>query len=205
MKRTRMVKTMRYSAGMTSKIFGFVESKKMAELMVDGKSKEDLTQIIEEENLFSLRDARRLRRTVNYIYERLSTLPEEALHIIASSDIEVGKILVLIGIMRTDALFGEFVYEVYRMKKILGERAIENRDINDFFDEKANQSEEVAGWSEASVKKLKNVYIRNLVDAGLLEDAKNRNVKNIILSSKVEKMLRDNDMEIYLKAVKGER
>lgn len=200
-----MVKMMRYSAGMTSKIFGFVESKKMAELMIAGNSKEELTQIIEVDNLYSLRDAKRLRRTINYIYERLSALPDEAVHIIASSDIEVGKILVLIGIMRTDALFCEFVYEVYRMKKILGERAIENRDLNDFFDEKANQSEEVAGWSEASVKKLKNVYIRNLVDAGLLEDAKNRNVKNIILSSKVEKMLIDYDMETYLKAVKGER
>lgn len=196
---------MRYSAGMTSKIFGFVESKKMAELMVAGNSKEELTQIIEEQNLFSLRDAKRLRRTVNYVYERLTSLPKEALSIISSSDIEAGKVLVLVGIMRTDVLFGEFVYEVYRMKKILGERAIENRDLNDFFDEKANQSDEVAGWSEASVKKLKNVYIRNLVDAGLLEDAKNRNVKNIIISSKVEKILRDNGMETYLKAVKGER
>lgn len=200
-----MVKIVRYSAGMTSKIFGFVESKKMAELMISGYSKEELTQIIEAQNLFSLRDAKRLRRTVNYVYERLTSLPEEALSIIASSDIEVGKVLVLVGIMRTDVLFGEFVYEVYRMKKILGERAIENRDLNDFFDDKANQSDEVAGWSEASVKKLKNVYIRNLVDAGLLDDAKNRNVKNIILSSKVEKMLRDNGMETYLKAVKGER
>ena len=152
-----------------------------------------------------MRDTKRLRRTVNYVYERLTSLPEEALSIIASSDIETGKVLVLVGIMRTDALFGEFVYEVYRMKKILGERAIENRDLNDFFDDKANQSNEVAGWSEASVKKLKNVYIRNLVDAGLLEDAKNRNVKNIIISSKVEKILRDNGMETYLKAVKGER
>ena len=200
-----MVKIVRYSAGMTSKIFGFVESKKMAELMISGYSKEELTQIIEEQNLFSLRDAKRLRRTVNYVYERLTSLPEEALRIISSSDIETGKVLVLVGIMSTDALFGEFVYEVYRMKKILGERAIENRDLNDFFDDKANQSNEVAGWSEASVKKLKNVYIRNLVDAGLLEDAKNRNVKNIILSSKVEKILRDNGMETYLKAVKGER
>ena len=196
---------MRDSAGMTSKIFGFVESKKMAELMISGYSKEELTQIIEEQNLFLLRDAKRLRRTVNYVYERLTSLPEEALSIISSSDIEAGKVLVLVGIMRTDALFGEFVYEVYRMKKILGERVIENRDLNDFFDEKANQSDEVAGWSEASVKKLKNVYIRNLVDAGLLEDAKNRNVKNIILSSKVEKIIRDNGMETYLKAVKGER
>lgn len=200
-----MVKIVRYSAGMTSKIFGFVESKKMAELMAVGYSKKELTQIIEEQNLFSLRDAKRLRRTVNYVYERLTSLPEEALSIISSSDIEAGKVLVLVGIMRTDALFGEFVYEVYRMKKILGERAIENRDLNDFFDDKASQSDEVAGWSEASVKKLKNVYIRNLVDAGLLEDAKNRTVKNIILSGKVEKMLRDNGMEIYLKAIKGER
>ena len=135
-----MVKIVRYSAGMTSKIFGFVESKKMAELIISGYSKEELTQIIEEQNLFSLRDAKRLRRTVNYVYERLTSLPEEALSIIASSDIEVGKVLVLVGIMRTDALFGEFVYEVYRMKKILGERVIENRDLNDFFDEKANQS-----------------------------------------------------------------
>ncbi len=200
-----MVKIVRYSAGMTSKIFGFVESKKMAELIISGYSKEELTQIIEKQNLFSLRDAKRIRRTVNYVYERLTSLPKEALSIISSSDIEAGKVLVLVGIMKIDALFGEFVYEVYRMKKILGERAIENRDLNDFFDEKANQSDEVAGWSEASVKKLKNVYIRNLVDAGLLEDAKNRNVKNIILSSKVEKMLRDNGMETYLKAVKGER
>ncbi len=200
-----MVKIVRYSAGMTSKIFGFVESKKMAELMAAGYSKEELTQIIEEQNLFSLRDAKRLRRTVNYVYERLTSLPKEALSIISSSDIEAGKVLVLVGIMKTDTLFGEFVYEVYRMKKILGERAIENRDLNDFFDDKANQSDEVAGWSEASVKKLKNVYIRNLVDAGLLEDAKNRTVKNIILSGKVEKMLRDNGMETYLKAIKGER
>ena len=200
-----MVKIVRYSAGMTSKIFGFVESKKMAELMIAGYSKEELTRIIEEQNLFSLRDAKRLRRTVNYIYERLTALPEEALSIISSSDIEAGKVLVLVGIMKTDVLFGEFVYEVYRMKKILGERAIENRDLNDFFDDKANQSDEVAGWSEVSVKKLKNVYIRNLVDAGLLEDAKNKNVRSIIISNKAEKMLRDNGMEIYLKAVKGER
>ena len=91
-----MVKIVRYSAGMTSKIFGFVESKKMAELMISGYSKEELTQIIEEQNLFSLRDAKRLRRTVNYVYERLTSLPKEALSIISSSDIEAGKVLVLV-------------------------------------------------------------------------------------------------------------
>ncbi len=196
---------MRYSAGMTSKVFGFIESRKMAELMLNGNSKEELTQIIEAENLFSLRDVKRLRRTVNYVYKRLTSLPREALYIIASPDIEAAKILVLIGIMKTDELFGEFVYEVYRMKLILGEKCIENRDLSDFFDDKASQSEDVSRWSESGIQKLKNCYIRNLVDAGLVIDARTKEVKQVLLSSKIEKLLSDNEMVYYLKAIKGER
>ncbi len=196
---------MKYSAAMTHKVFAFVESKKMAELIVSGSTKEEIFEQVESENLFSLRDASRLKNTIGYVYERLNSLPFEALEIIASSDIEVGKLLLLIGIMKTDLLFGEFVYEVYRTKRILGEWTIENRDMNDFFDEKANQSEVVSKWSEATIKKLKTCYIKNLAEAGLVEDVKSKKVKGIILSSKVEKLLLDHDMEIYLKAVKGDR
>lgn len=196
---------MKYSAAMTHKVFAYIESKKMAEMIVAGKSKEEIFVEVEEENLFSLRNINRLKNTISYVYERLDSLPQEVLEIMASSDIEVGKILLLIGIMKTDVLFGEFVYEVYRMKRILGEWQIENRDMNDFFDEKANQSEVIAGWSEATIKKLKSCYIKNLAESGLIEDVRSKKIKGIILSSKVEKMLRDNGMETYLKAVKGER
>lgn len=38
--------------------------------------------------------------------------------------------------------------EWYRRKIIVGEKTIENRDMNTFFDEKASQSDIVNGWSE---------------------------------------------------------
>jgi len=136
---------------------------------------------------------------------RIQSLPKELINILPVLDSENAKILVLISIMKTDLLFFEFVYEVYRGKIILGEKTIENRDLNAFFDDKANQSELVARWSDAGVQKLKNCYIKNLVDAGLLTDTKTRMIKPALINYRLEDILRKNDMTAYLNAVLGNR
>lgn len=160
---------MNYSAGMVSQVFAFVETKQTAELMATGMSKDEVHDKVIGENLYQLRNETRLRRTFNYVYNRLSSLPDGAVELLVKVDNENAKLLTLIAIMNTDKLFFEFVYEVYRGKVILGEKTIEDRDINGFFDDKAAQSEEVAGWSESGIKKLKSCYMKNLADAGLIE------------------------------------
>ncbi len=147
---------MNYSAGMVSQVFAFVETKQTAELMAAGMSKDEIKDKVIGENLYQLRNETRLRRTFNYVYNRLSSLPDGAVELLVKVDNENAKLLTLIAIMNTDKLFFEFVYDVYRGKVILGEKTIEDRDINGFFDDKATQSEEVAGWSESGIKKLKN-------------------------------------------------
>ena len=196
---------MNYSAGMVSQVFAFVEAKKLAELLSKGLTKEEAWEKVECENLFQLRNATRLRRTFNYVYTRLGSLPEEMMKLLPVLDAENAKILVLISIMKTDLLFFEFVYEVYRGKIIVGEKTIDNRDMNTFFDEKASQSDIVSGWSESGTKKLKNCYLRNLADAGLLETTKSRVIKPALVNYRLEKMLEQYDMGTYLNAVKGER
>lgn len=196
---------MKYSAGMVSQVFAFLESKKLAELLNQGMSKEEAWKEVEVNNLFRLRSATRLRKTFNYIYKRLSSLPEEAVKMLSSLDADSAKILVLISIMKTDLLFFEFVYEVYRGKVLLGEKTIENRDINGFFDEKVMQSDIVSKWSEAGIQKLKNCYIKNLVDAGVLTDTKTRTINPVIINYKLEELLKKQGLETYLSAAKGER
>lgn len=80
------------------------------------------------------------------------SLPDGAVELLVKVDNENAKLLTLISIMNTDKLFFEFVYEVYRGKIILGEKTIEDRDINGFFDEKAAQSEEVAQEGKKALK-----------------------------------------------------
>ena len=196
---------MNYSAGMVSQVFAFVEAKKLADLLSKGLTKEEAWEKVETENLFQLRNATRLRRTFNYVYTRLESLPEEMMKLLSVLDAENAKVLVLISIMKTDLLFFEFVYEVYRGKIIVGEKTIENRDMNTFFDEKASQSDIVSGWSEAGVQKLKNCYLRNLADAGLMESTKTRVLKPALINYRLEEMLEKYDMGTYLNAVKGVR
>lgn len=155
------------------------------------------------ENLYQLRNETRLRRTFNYVYNRLSSLPDGAVELLVKVDNENAKLLTLIAIMNTDKLFFEFVYDVYRGKVILGEKTIEDRDINGFFDDKAAQSEEVAGWSESGIKKLKNCYMKNLADAGLIESTKTRVIRHALVNYRIEELLHSNGMDAYINAVKG--
>lgn len=201
----RLVITMNYSAGMVSQGFVFVETKKLAELFAQGCSKAEAWEIVQKENLFQLRNEMRLKKTFNYIYNRLQALPEEMMKLLPVIDAENAKVLVLISIMKTDLLFFEFVYEIFREKIILGEKCIEIRDMNSFFNDKASQSNIVSSWSESGVKKLKQCYIRNLADAGLLETTKTRVIKPALVNYRLEEMLKKYDMETYLNAVKGVR
>jgi hypothetical protein len=198
-----MVAAMEYSAGMVSQVFAFVETRETARLMAEGFSREEIKERVETENLYQLKSPERLRRTFNYVYKRLSSLPDGAVELLVQADTENAKLLTLIGIMNTDRLFFEFVYEVYRGKIILGEKTIEDRDMNGFFDDKAAQSEEVAGWSESGIKKLKNCYLKNLADAGLIESTKTREIKHALVNYRIEELLVKNGMSAYISAVKG--
>lgn len=196
---------MEYSAGMVSKVFAFAEMRKTIELLYGGMSREEVKAKIMDENLYQLKSPERLKRTVNYIFNRIDSLPKEMIALFGKLDTDNQKLIVLISIMRTDLLFFEFVYQVFRGKLIVGEKTIENRDINGFFDEKAADSDIVSSWSESGIKKLKNCYLRNLIDAGLMDNSRNRKIKVALVNYRLEDMLKQNDMETYLNAIIGVR
>lgn len=116
------MKAIEYSAGMVSQVFAFVETRKTADLYNKGLSKDEAWEKIADENLYQLKNPTRLRRTFNYINNRLESLPDEVVHQLPVLDTDSAKILVLISIMKTDLLFFEFVYEIYRGKVILGKK-----------------------------------------------------------------------------------
>ena len=123
-----------------------------------------------------------------------------------SCDIATAKVLNLISILMDSRLFFEFMHEVYDEKLRIGESEITDRDLNVFFADKAMQSEVVAGWTDAAVKKLKQCFCRMMYEAGLLESsAKPRTMRRIHIDYRMEELLKRNGLEAYLNAVKGVR
>jgi hypothetical protein len=113
--------------------------------------------------------------------------------------------LMLYSIMKTDRLFFEFFNEVYKEKILIKDFSLTDKDFNIFFEHKKEQSDKVASWEEYTFYKLKQVYLRILLEAGFIKNQKGKHeiVKPIIEENLVKHLMSIGD-EIYLKVLMGE-
>ena len=64
---------MKYSAGLASTSFWFIESKKIAELILEGYSKNEILEMALKENIFQVERETRIKQIVNGVYRRLNS------------------------------------------------------------------------------------------------------------------------------------
>lgn len=157
-----------YSAGLMSQSFWFLEFKMAVKLRKEGMNYEELKKKCVEENLFGAAKEYRALRMAGYVIARVKEMDDPLADLFCSSDLATQKLINLITILKSDRLFFEFVYEVYREKVILGADVIEESDVNLFFHRKEAQSELVAGWKDSTKRHLRSCYLNFMADANLL-------------------------------------
>ena len=194
-----------YSAGIVSKGFWFLEFKKFLELLIEGKSESEIKELQDEENIFSAPSKDYGKRIISEINKRIKVLPKEIKELFFESDTGTQKVINLLSIMGTDKLFFEYVYNSYRNELLLGTKEYNPGIVMKFLKEKAEQNEEVAKFSEKTLKRMQGTYGNYLKEAGLLEE-KNKEILygKVYLDYELEKLLREKNMEIYVKILKGE-
>ena len=192
---------MQYSAGIVSKSFWYLESRKTVGYILEGLSRDEVVGLSLTENVFQTRSSRRAQRMASALYKRFDKFSEEILKSFMNVDTKSAKIFILISILKLDKLFFEFMYEVFREHILLGNLKIERRDLNIFFDDKRMQSEKVASWKEETITKLKSTYLTILRDADLLD--KENNIIIPLIDLRFEELLVEEGYEPFLSAVKG--
>ena len=193
-----------YSAGLMSQSFWFLEFKKAVRLRQEGLDYDEIKKKCVEENLFGAAKEYRALRMAGYIITRIKAMDDTLVELFCSSDLATQKLINLITILRTDRLFFEFVYEVYREKVILGVEFMEDADVNVFFTRKETQSELIAGWKDTTKRKLRNIYMNFMVDANLLTVVeKKKTITSPILDIALERYLKSRDEDAMVKALTG--
>ena len=199
-----MVNNANYSAGLMSQSFWFLEFKKAVRLKQEGLDYDEIKKKCVEENLFGAAKEYRSLRMAGYIINRVKAMDDRMVELFCSSDLATQKLINLIAILRTDRLFFEFVYEVYREKIILGVECMEDADVNAFFTRKEAQSELIAGWKDTTKRKVRNIYTNFLTDANLLTIIeKKRTITPPVLDITLERYLRSVDEDVMVKALTG--
>ena len=194
-----------YNAGIVSKGFWFLEFKKFLEFLKNGKNEIEMRKLQDEENIFSASSKDYGKRIISEINKRIKILPEGIKELFFKSDTGTQKVINLLSIMGTDKLFFEYVYNSYRNELLLGTKEYNPGIVMKFLKEKAEQNEEVAKFSEKTLKRMQGTYGNYLKEAGLLEE-KNKEILygKVYLDYELEKLLMENNMEVYIKTLKGE-
>lgn len=200
------MKLMEYKSTIKSRPYLYKETKKAANLIIQGLEVGDIKSKSLEENIFQLESEARKKEIASIIVARLKDLDEFIINRISRGNVETSKILVLYAIIKTDRLFFEFMNEVYKEKLLLRDLFLKDKDFNTFFQSKREQSGKVASWTEYTFKKLKQVYIRILFECGLIENQKgDRKIKIPILESDVKDHLYKIGDKIYINAIIGDK
>lgn len=195
---------MEYKSTIKSRPYLYKETKKASSLINKGIDADCIKEKSLQDNIFQLESEARKKEVASIITTRLKDLDKQIIYSIENSNIETSKVLVLYAILKTDRLFFEFINEVYKEKILLKDLFIKDKYFNVFFQNKREQSEKVASWSEYTFKKLKQVYIRILFESGLIVNQKgDREIKIPIIESEVKDYLYSIGDSVYLNAILG--
>jgi len=190
---------MQYSAGIVSKSFWYLESRKTVEYILKGLSRHEVVELSLNENIFQTNSQRRAQEIASTLYKRFENFPEKILQCFLEVDSKTAKIFVLICILKLDKLFFEFIYEVFQEHVLLGNLKLEQKDLNIFFENKIMQSEKVSTWKEETISRLKRSYLTMLRKAEILDEKNNITIPFIDLD--FEKLLVNEGYKPFLDAI----
>lgn len=174
------MKRNKYSAGAVKFSFWFMEFRKEVQMLASGNSFDEIKRISEEENVFGASTPARARMIYSTVTARIKSLDQSFYKFFLESDVSTQKLFALAGTLAHDTLFFDFVYEVIRERFIIGNNVLTDADCNIFFKNKQEQDEDVAEYTEATIKRLIRSYKTMLFEAGLLDENSRESERQLI-------------------------
>ena len=189
--------TQKYNGALTSEQFLFYEIRIASKFYLDGKTVEEAIAEIRQGNLFQYPTERKISKMTRLCYRRLDSLGVRSLvENLATAPAEIAKQINLYAMMRYNRLVREFMVTVIGEKYRTQDFAFSRRDTNTFFTRLQEQNDDVAGWSEATVNKIKGVLVKSLVEAGHLDNVRSEKLNHVFLCEELEAGIRANgDLE----------
>ena len=194
----------KYSSGLVSESFWFIEFRKIIKLKHEGKTWDEIKDLCLTDNLLGISKEYRAKRNYGYLKNRIDALDTGLIEVFIHADLNTQKIINLIAIAKKNRLFFEFLYEVYREKVQMGAPELTESDINIFYKNKQSQDDDVSTWTDVTLRRLRSTYMNFLTDAGLLTvSGKEKKITPPILDITLENYLKDNGDNQMIKAITG--
>ncbi len=193
-----------YASTIKKTPFKYPIAKKIGKLMLDGLDRDEVYRQCFDNNIIEIESPDRRREITNVLYNRLMVLDEYLLDQFCNSDVSTSKFILVYSIAKTDTLFFDFMFEVYR-EALLGEKNyLSIDDFDQFFAVKKETDLIVTTWSWHTLQCLTKGYRNILVDSGLgVRDRRIILAQRMLVHPAVEEYIANIGDTEYLQAILG--
>lgn len=188
------------SAQITREQFLFYEMRTTAKLMREGLNDDEIIDRIAGENLFQYPTEKSIRQMVKVCVARLRYIDDDLIEAVASQSSETAKQICMYAMMKQYRLVWDFMIIVIGEKFRMQNFSFSQMDVNIFFMQLQEQDDYVAGWSDSTVKKIRQILIRVLVENDYLDNGKADHLNPVWLNPALENAIKNNNDERALPA-----
>lgn len=195
----------KYRTALMNRPFMYIESKRIAEMMLQGKTEEERRYEAIELNAIQMPSLDRRKTSYKEISHRLSFLDEFLLGKFISSDADTSKAILAFAILQADQLYYEFMREIYLEKILLLQKDLAKKEVINFLYKKGEQSEVVAKWADATKERLAVGFIQMMRESGfIVSNHEEHQVKRPLINQGVREYLRKNGIKPIVEILLGE-
>lgn len=195
----------KYRTALMNRPFMNIESKRIAEMMLQGKSEEERRYEAVELNAIQMPSLDRRKTSYKEISHRLSFLDDFLLEKFMISDADTAKAILAYAILQADHLYYEFMREIYLEKILLLQKDLAKKEVINFLYKKAEQSEVVAKWADNTKERLAVGFIQMMRESGfILSNHEEHQVKRPFINQSVGEYLRKNGIKPIVEIMLGE-
>ena len=177
-----------YNAEISAGSLMLPESRRIARLLLTHPTPEQWDEALKSENLLQKKPAT-ARRQARLIRNRLTTLDDDGLQIVADGDGELSTQVLLASAARHSQLLSDFLRDVYGADVRRLERTLSHRQWEAFLVECEHRDPAVAAWADTTRKKLFQVIVRILAEAKYLDTARHMGLTPPMLHPKARAYL----------------
>lgn len=165
----------------------------MAELLRVERDWQEVARRATEDNLLRKRTAASRTRILREIRYRLEQFTQRELEFFCDADSRQQRQLLFIAICQRFRFIGEFVEEVLRPKALAMDHQLYPADFARFFDRKGADAPEIDELTDKSRAKIKQVLIRMLAEAGLLDSTSSQRLQRPVPSKGLARLVAETE------------
>ncbi len=195
-----------YRGALTREQWLFREIRIVARLRLDEDlSDADIVERVVEQNLFQYPTERELKSIARALCRRLTALSDDPerrarlAHLIAHGTVDQTRQTNLYAIACDYRVMWEFMTVVVASKRRQLDAHLPKCEIVSFLEGLRAQDEKVAGWSDATFNKIRQVFVKCLEECGMYDRASEQ-LTSVLLDFELEGLVRANDDAAILPA-----